>query len=184
VTGHRTPTHDPPAGYLITFTTYGERLHGDPRGSVERIRRGGGAQSLEPDPTRERRERRNVRSAAPLRLDGKARAVVAATITEVARFKGWQLHTVNVRTNHVHVVVSGGEAPERMMNAFKAWATRRLREAGLFPESEEIWTRHGSTRYLWAERDIEQACLCVAEAQGEDIGGVRWQDGGLPDGRI
>ncbi len=42
--------------------------------------------------------------------------------------RAWRLLAVNVLTNHAHVVLSGGGAPEEMMTAFKACSTRMLRE--------------------------------------------------------
>jgi REP element-mobilizing transposase RayT len=93
------------------------------------------------------------------------RAVVRETVAEVARERAWKVWAVNVRQEHVHVVVTAaGVAPERVMNDFKAYATRRLRERGLSGEGK-VWSRHGSTRYLWSERDIEEAVHYVMELQ-------------------
>ncbi len=75
----------------------------------------------------------------------------------------------NVRTNHVHVVVAGAETPERMMTAFKAWSTRRMREAGLVAEGSP-WSRHGSTRYLWDETELADAVAYVMDGQGAPLG--------------
>ncbi len=163
-----------PAGYFITFTTYGERLHGDDRGSVERLRDvDAGVSELPPDQGREVRERHGLLSPA-VTLDREQREAVAAAAREVGSHNNWHLHALNVRTNHVHIVVSGPATPERMMNAFKSWATRRLREAQLVGAQEKVWTRHGSTGYLWTERDILTAATYVLEGQGPDIGGLRW----------
>ncbi len=163
-----------PAGYFLTFTTYGERLHGDHRGSVERLRgANAGVRELPPDPDRHRRERHGLFST-PVSLDRERRESVADAVRGVCSHNNWHLHALNVRSNHVHIVVSGPATPERMMNAFKSWATRRLREAALVSAGERVWTRHGSTRYLWTERDILTAATYVLEGQGPDIGGLRW----------
>ena len=60
------------------------------------------------------------------------------------------------------------------MLSFKAWATRRLHEAGLAEAKDTLWTRHGSTRHLWNEAAIEAAGRYVLDGQGVDLGGVRW----------
>ena len=114
---------------------------------------------------------------APPNLDRERRSVVASTIEDVCRHNGWSLHVVNVRSNHVHVVVSADMRPERLMNAFKSWSTRRLREAGLLGAADCLWARHGSTRYLWREEDVESAGTYVLHGQGDDIGGLRRPDG-------
>ena len=115
--------------YFITFTCYGARLHGNPNGSVERLRDGGGVRELAIDRPREQHER-SLLVAGPASLEASQRQFVARAIEGVAEFRGWTLWALNVRSNHVHVVVSAPVQPERVMNAFKSWATRRLREAG------------------------------------------------------
>ena len=62
------------------------------------------------------------------------------------------------------------------MNQLKSWATRRLRENGLADSDERIWTRHGSTQYLWTEQDLLDTATYVLEGQGGDLGGVAWRD--------
>jgi len=75
---------------------------------------------------------------------------------------------VNARTNHVHVVVSAGCKPEPILDAFKAYATRKLRGMGLISTRTKPWVRHGSTRYLWKERHVEKAIEYVLYGQGDD----------------
>ncbi|MCH7544687.1 MAG: transposase [Proteobacteria bacterium] len=80
------------------------------------------------------------------------------TIEEHCRRRAWELLAVNARSNHVHVVVRFADvAPEKMMGEWKAWCTRRLRESGVMPSAGSVWTRHGSTRYLWKERELAPA---------------------------
>ena len=95
------------------------------------------------------------------------RVCVKAAVRSVCEYRGWALLAINVRSNHVHVVLSGEESPERMMNAFKSWSTRALREAQLTSDIGKTWARHGSTRYLWDEHDLEEACLYVINGQDE-----------------
>ena len=159
-----------PPGYFITFTTYATRLHGDEQGSVERGRDGTGSRELEPNPAREADEALLVATQHPGVLEESRRRLVAATIEAVATFKGWMIHALNVRSNHVHVVVSGEAKPELMMNAFKSWATRRLREAGLAEADTRLWTRHGSTRYLWDEDGVVAAGKYVWRAKARTLG--------------
>ena len=161
-----------PGTYFITFTTYGSRLHRERRGSYERNRDDGKTYWLEPNLEREQLEASELRHE-PFVLDRAARESVARTIGEVASFKQWVLHGLNVRSNHVHLVISSTEPPERVMNALKSWATRRLREAGLVDRHHRVWTRHGSTRRLWKESDVVSVLTYVIDGQGIDLGGVR-----------
>jgi len=156
-----------PVAYLITFRTYGSWLHGDGRGSVDREHKAYGTPLLAPHHGRERSARDRCAQAA-FALDTKQRRIVHRTLTEVCRHRGWSIHALNVRTNHVHVVVSAPEPPERVMGSLKSWTTRRLREANLIASDTGPWSRHGSTRYLWNPGEVEHACEYIVEGQGDD----------------
>lgn len=98
-----------------------------------------------------------------------ARPVIRRTIDEVCDHRNWYLAKQNVRTNHVHVVLSGEAAPEKMLGDLKAWCTRRLREAGIVAPDRRIWTDGGSTVYLWNTDDLAVAVGYVANRQGVDL---------------
>jgi hypothetical protein len=68
---------------------------------------------------------------------------------------------------HVHVVVDAEQSPEKLMNAFKVWASRKLNEAEGAPSDKRRWARHGSTRWLWKEESVNAAVKYVIEEQGE-----------------
>jgi REP element-mobilizing transposase RayT len=157
-----------PLAYFITFRTYGTWLHGDERGSMQRGSSGLLAPPIPQNPLREAWEARQLLHP-PVLLNAHARSVVDAAIRETCLLRDWPLSALNVRTNHVHMVVSAPIAPERVLNSLKAWCTQRLKEAGLAVEGGRAWSRHGSTRYLWREADVAAACEYVEEAQGPDI---------------
>ncbi len=168
--GGGTGVGDWPLAYLITFPTYGTWLHGDVRGSVDRDHNIPQTPML--DPNEQRRSREETRLKHPqVLLDVERRAVVHRTILEVADYRDWTVHGLNVRSNHVHVVVGAPETPERVMNTLKSWSTRRMVEAGLLPPGVKAWVRHGSTRYLWKPDQLEAACQYVCEGQGGDLDG-------------
>ena len=151
--------------FLITFTAYGTWLHGDRRGSVDRAHNAHGGPVVSENPERQSLSRQ-AQMVPEGEFDTAKRLVVQQAIQGVCDHNGWTLRALNVRTNHVHVVVSiGAVPPEVAMNHFKAWSTRRLREAGLMGASAKVWTRHGSTRYLWTEDQITHACHYVVHGQ-------------------
>jgi REP element-mobilizing transposase RayT len=77
------------------------------------------------------------------------RDVVRRTIEDHCRIRGWTIHALHVGVTHVHIVVSGAEIrPEQVMEQFKAWSTRRLREAGVVERARKVWTEHGSTKWV------------------------------------
>ena len=76
---------------------------------------------------------------------------------------------MNVRSNHVHVVVTANCKPEKARNAFKANATRKLREGGCWKSEKSPWAFRGSGRYLWTEEDLVKAIAYVENDQGEPL---------------
>ena len=118
---------DLPLAHLITFRCYGTWLHGDERGSTDRFHRRYKTPHI---PGNERWKRHNTRSlkAEPVALNRYQRQSVEKAIRETCAIRRWLLHTVNVRTNHVHAVLSIGTAnASRALNALKANATRQMR---------------------------------------------------------
>jgi len=142
-----------PVGYLITFRCYGTWLHGDEHSSVDRRHRVYGTPGLQPSELR-RKHDRDLLKQPPVRLNSRQREVVKGAIHETCTIRGWQLWSVNIRTNHVHVVVSANKKPEAVLSALKANATRAMREAGLWTSDLRPWEFRGSKNYLWSEKPI------------------------------
>ncbi|MGH9880906.1 MAG: transposase, partial [Pyrinomonadaceae bacterium] len=53
-----------------------------------------------------------------------------AAVKETCEIRKWLLWAFNIRTNHVHTVVSAKCSPESILSAFKANATRKMLESG------------------------------------------------------
>ena len=153
---------------FITLACYGEHLHGDESGSVDRRHNLPGSRLLEADLQRASAERQRM-NQAPYLLDRDSRAAVLGALREVCRQRGWSLLAAQVRTNHVHVVVEAGVRPEIVMNAFKSYASRGLNRLGRDGSDRKRWARHGSTRWLWKDQDVQDAIRYVVEEQGEPM---------------
>lgn len=152
-----------PLAYFITFRTYGTWLHGDRRGSVDRHHNARGAPVVNASEQRLGWCADRLRDG-PVCLNPEQRRVVSEALREACEFRSWRLLAANVRTNHVHVVISADVAPERVMTTLKAWASRRL--------GTGVWARHGSTRYLWRFQDVVRSCHYVLHEQDRDPGGA------------
>ena len=157
-----------PLAYLVTFRTYGTWLHGDERGSVDRLCKAYNSPKLPADSRRLARNEDRL-EFAPVTLDADRRAAARAAIRETCDIRGWSLKALNVRTNHVHSVVWAPCAVERVLNAFKANATRVIRDRGLWRDERSPWSRGGSTRYLWSETSLEAAIVYVLHRQGPPL---------------
>ena len=110
--------------YFITFACYGDHLHGNESGSVDRSHNLPGSRLLEADPRRASAERQRM-NQAPYWLDRDSRAAVLEALREVCLHRCWSLLAAHVRTNHVHVVEAEVQ-PEKVMNDFKSYASRSL----------------------------------------------------------
>lgn len=151
--------------YLITFTCYGQHLHGDPAGSVDKMHRVRHTPHLAFDPAREDYERHIMR-CAPYSLDQRRREEVIDAIQQGCKHRGWRLIAAHVRSTHVHIVVEAVDRPEMVMNACKSYASKRLNDLGLDPGGQKRWTRHGSTRWLNGASSITAAISYVLDEQG------------------
>ncbi len=164
------PTVSDPLAYFITIRTYGTWLHGDPRGSTDPRHNVLGTPLIAPNPAW-------VGSAAkrmtdrPFALDSAARRAVAAAIHERCEHTDWELIAMNVRTNHVHVLVATSEPAVQVMTSLKTWATRRLRADGLVSTDRKGWSRHGSTVPAWKQSDLDDIYAYIVHGQGEDLPG-------------
>jgi len=105
----------------------------------------------------------------PVTLNARQRHVVEEAIREVCEHRPYVLRAINARTNHVHTVVTAMQDPEPVLDAFKAYATRALRMTRLLSAKVNPWGRHGSTVYLWKEKDVAKAIEYVMLGQGDDL---------------
>ena len=157
-----------PLAYLITFRCYGTWLHGDERGSVDNLHNTYGTPFYPRNEQREEEERRRLKQA-PVALDETRRIAVDQAMREVCKHRNWGLRAINVRTNHIHAVVSAPCKPEKVLNDFKAYATRGMRKAGVWQSDLTPWAEKGSRRYLWTPRQVERACDYVLNHQGDNL---------------
>jgi hypothetical protein len=66
-------------------------------------------------------------------------------------------------------IESANRNPGLVLNAFKANATRQLKEDQLWPHQFSPWADKGSKRLLWNERSVANAIDYVLNGQGGDL---------------
>ena len=153
--------------WFLTWRTYGTWLPGDARGSVTRVRVGGGPRFEHDTPGTPvdgpmphlERAARAVMTAEPVMLSADQAAAAADQFRETARHRGWAILAGAVMCNHVHLVVGvpGDPDPEKLLGDFKAWGTRRLNAGWGRRPNGTWWADHGSKRKLPDERAIRAA---------------------------
>ena len=154
--------------YFISFRTARTWLHGDKRGSIDRFHNRYGSPYIPPNQRWLRYNQKQLR-AQPLILGGKQRGAINCAIRETCQIRKWSLLAINARPNHVHTVVCADRDPDSVLAAFKANATRSLREEGLWSQPFSPWARKGSHRNLWNERSVANAIDYVLTGQGDDL---------------
>ncbi len=148
-----------PIAFFITWTCYGTWLPGDDRGWHQWGR--GGTQR--PNELFNRTAQSQMKEPEFL-LSEDDRAVVEETVEKHCGIRGWTLHAVNARSNHVHVVVTAPSyAPGTVRDQFKAWCTRKLTPA--HRGRERFWTEGASCRSINHDDDLEAAIRYAGEAQ-------------------
>jgi REP element-mobilizing transposase RayT len=164
--------HTDPLAFFITWTCYGTWMPGDERGWTRWHKGENLSQPLLVDWCREQMTEQAIF------FDQRQRELVNATIVTHCSLRDWQLHAVNCRTNHCHVVVTAnGYNGETVRDQFKLWSTRQLKDDersranGGGRLRERWWTRKGSVRLLFDEESLSAAIEYALQAQ--DSGGSK-----------
>ncbi len=174
--------------WLLTTTTYGTWLPGDPRGSVTSVRERRVSEPI----TTSRREHDEVGTLWEESLPGLFASAVASLkcepvflakahadlllsqFRETAAHRGWQLLAVAIMATHFHIVVrvEGDPGPGRVLGDLKSYGSRKLSSAFGKPESGTWWTAEGSKRKLPDERAVRDGVYYVLHKQPNPL--VTW----------
>ena len=148
-----------PIAYFLTWTTYGTWLPGDPRG----WNRKGEAASLLGNSLYNEAAKARMHEDAFL-LSSTDRKLVKETLVAHCEFRSWGLHALNVRSNHLHIVVTAADyQPDQAASQFKAWCTRKLKAA--HPTRKRFWTQGASCRWINSDDALAKANEYTNEAQ-------------------
>jgi hypothetical protein len=150
---------------FLTFSTYGTHLPGDARGSYDHVRQSE-RRFLSSNPNLESCHRRRMKQDRFLLSMVESRTTVRNSIVTVCAFRGWFLYALHVRTDHVHAIVEAECAAGRVLNDWKAYATRSLRSAGLVASDRMIWAHGGHTVSIAQPERLRTAIRYVLEEQG------------------
>ncbi len=162
-----------PLAFFITFTTYGSWLPGDERGWIDRSRISTGDAVRAGDPARHARNASSC-SSRRVTLSGQMRAVVEQAIRATCVAAEWEVIALWVGQNHVHALVASGCSATRTLSRLKGQATFALRQASLLAPNSALWSRQGSTRYLWKQQSVTQVQYYIEQMQGCEKGVMPW----------
>ena len=136
-----------PLAYHITWGTYGTRLHGDARGTVDRDHNEYGTPVLGPDPERQRIEQQRLKFP-PVVLTTDERQFVESTVPDVCRRGHWDYVESAAGPDHVHTVLSSPFDPETIRRLLKRWIGQTLSDRRPLPPGATWWAEDGSIRWI------------------------------------
>ena len=149
-----------PLALFITWTVYGTFLPGDVRGWRHRAK---GAHTASHRLEKWHRDRLNHDVVL---LNSEMRVVAKSALLEACRIRQWTTWAVNVRSNHVHVVLTAPDyAPTVVRDQLKAKATRDLRQCFDIWKDRPVWSAKGDIEFMDTEKDIDDCAIYVLEAQ-------------------
>jgi len=163
--------------YHVVFSTYGFWLPNDPRGSWshfvgawELVRFGKATRvnttrSVAAD-AHDRRLRREAKAALkhpPAAFTGERALAVGQGFAQAAREGDYAVYACAILPEHVHMVI--GRSPRsvgRIVGHFKARATQRLKEGGLWPDEDQpVWGKKTWKVFLYEPEDVHRAVAYV-----------------------
>ncbi len=166
--------------WLLTSTTYGTWLPGDPRGFVGRV-----WDARPDDPTTEARRIKHDKvntpydrdiaglhaaskermNGPPVLLTSDQAQVVIVQLQATANYRGWELHAASVMANHFHLVVTAPvqRLTDDLLRDFKSYASRMLNRRWGKPAGGTWWTASGSRRRLATEAAVANAVRYVLD---------------------
>jgi len=139
---------DVPLAYHITFGTYGTRLHGDPRGTIDRSMNRPGDPIVGADPAPWLRESRAMRFP-PVVLTPDQRRFVEAAVPEVCTKGGWTHLASSAGEDHAHVLLSTAAHGAAVRRWLKRWLGERLSARWPLSDGQTWWAEGGSVKWVW-----------------------------------
>lgn len=140
-----------PLAYHITFGTYGARLHGDSRGTVDREHNGFGDSILEHDLERLQEAAGRLRFD-PIYFTAEQREFLESIIPSICDRGSWQ-HVVSAAgPDHVHVCLIAPVVPgDRIKPWLKRWLGEALSARWPLSKGASWWAEHGSVKWIFDE---------------------------------
>lgn len=139
-----------PLAYHITWGTYGKRLHGDARGTVDREHNEFGAPIVGRDDDRNREERENLKFP-PVTLTVPQRLFIEQITPSICERGRWTHLTDAAGPDHVHVVVHSTFDPEVIRRLLKRWIGQELSTHWPRPAGSTWWAEDGSIKWAFDE---------------------------------
>jgi hypothetical protein len=148
--------------YHITWGTYGTRLHGDPRGTVDRTHNEYKSPILKFDEHRWEEEKSKLKYP-PVRFDLDKRITVESMIPDICARGFWNFHTCAAGKDHVHVILNSPNNPETIRQLLKRWLGQEFTKKYQLTNLGTWWAECGSIRWINDEAYLRAATKYITE---------------------
>jgi REP element-mobilizing transposase RayT len=152
-----------PLAYFISWGTYGTRLHGDPRGTVDRDHNERGTPVLGFDPIRWEREK-GLLKFPPVFFTREQMRFAESVIPEICERGHWNYLTCAAGPDHVHAVLDFPFDPKAVRGLLKRWLGQELSNQWRLPAGATWWAESGSIRWAY-EQDYLRNILNYVNGQ-------------------
>jgi REP element-mobilizing transposase RayT len=144
-----------PLAFHITFGTYGTRLHGDDRGTVDRRFNQPGDPIIGSEPDWEFMELNKLRFP-PRIFDLRQRQLVEQLIPDICVRGGWNLQARAAGKDHVHALLTAEADGDVIRKLLKRWLGQSLAVSLPLKPEQTFWAECGSVKWVWTPDYFER----------------------------
>jgi len=156
-----------PLAYHITFGTYGTRLHGDPRGTVDRRRNEPEAPIVGRQDAWRRLEAGRLKHP-PIVLNESQRRHAESVLPDICKRGGWACRRCACGPDHVHVLLSARTEGAAVRRRLKRWLGEALSARWPLPAGASWWADSGSVRWVWDEEYLRNVANYLQDQRTTD----------------
>ena len=148
--------------YHITWGPYGTRLHGDPRGTVDRDHNEFGTPVLGYDQHRWEREKANLKFP-PVVLTREQMIAIEELLPDICARGQWTHITGAAGPDHVHEILHSEHNPEIIRRLIKRWLGQELSKQFPIADGATWWAECGSMKFIDNDRYFANATRYVTD---------------------
>jgi REP element-mobilizing transposase RayT len=147
----------------ITFGTYGTRLHGDYRATVDKRHNELGTSFLGENEARKSSEEKRMRFP-PVILTAEQRSFLQNIAPALCDRGGWRYRICAAGPDHFHILLDidpkiHGELVRKLL---KRWCTQDLNQHWPLPKGASWWAEEGSNKAIHEEKYLNNAYNYIA----------------------
>jgi hypothetical protein len=139
-----------PLAYHITFGTYGTRLHGDARGTIDRRMNQYGDPIVGSDRSWWHQERARLKFP-PVEMSPEKMRYAESVLPSICERGGWGYHVGAAGPDHVHSLLTAEADGDAVRMWFKRWLGEALSSQWRLPDGATWWAEGGSVKWVWTD---------------------------------